>query len=277
MNAPIETRERPILFGAEMVRAILAGTKTQTRRIVTKPISPNMYAAAVKGVPAQHEANKPGLHRPDLPADATLMHAGSGKDRRVVASTEGWERECPYGVIGDRLYVRETHAVFQVGADKGTSVAYRATCRDDGTFDYVSDDGSIMGLTVTKWTPAIHMPRWASRITLEITEVRVERLQDISGEDARAEGVQYPVSSEGCPDGFAKPLFKLGSVVERAIEWGIYPTPSKPKLRDATHDDLSRLYFADLWDSINGKRPGCSWRDNPWLFAISFKRVEARS
>jgi hypothetical protein len=262
MNAPIETRDRPVLFGAAMVRAILDGSKTQTRRIVTKPITPNMYAAAVKGVSPQHEANKPGLHRPDLPADAMLMHAGSGKDRRVVASTEGWERECPYGLVGDRLWVRETHAQFQVGRDPGASVAYRATCRDDGSFDYVSGDGSIMGMTVTKWTPAIHMPRWASRITLEITDVRVQRLQAISTADIWAEGVTIPTS----PDG--KAMLRLTGGHEPHLY-------SDKPVSAWTEDDWARTHWAALWQQINAKRPGCSWRDNPWLYAISFKRIEA--
>jgi hypothetical protein len=160
-------KERPILFSAPMVRAILAGTKTQTRRIV-KP-------------QPEYDADErwPGWKWPSHQARSML-------EISEIPSA------CPYGRRGDRLWVRETHAQFAVGNRSGVApqcVAYRATCDEDGGFDYVNNGDEIMRLKVTKWTPAIYMPRWASRITLEVTRVRVERLHDISEEDARAEGV----------------------------------------------------------------------------------------
>jgi hypothetical protein len=93
-----------------------------------------------------------------------------------------------------------------------------------------------------RWRPSIHMPRWASRITLEITGIRVERVQEIGEEEARAEGCDGD-----CPIGYI-PAYQRAPLA---------------------------YHFAQLWDQINGKRPGCSWNDNPWVWAISFRRVEA--
>jgi len=142
--------DRPILFSGAMVRALLAGTKTQTRRVVKKsecwPIS------AVR---------------------ATMLESrGSAMAVDAQSRTYGPEIKCPYGQPGDRLWVRETWH------DASSALHSCALYRADG--------GEIYG---GKWAPSIHMPRWASRITLEITSVRVERLQDISEADAIAEGV----------------------------------------------------------------------------------------
>ena len=132
-------KERPILFSAPMVRALLAGTKTQTRRIV-------------KARDLEWMDVHQGLREPDN------------------------AERCPYGQPGDRLWVRETFGHFERNENfaPGCEVFYRA-------------DGE--SLAVERWRPSIHMPRWASRITLEVTGVRVERLQDISEADATAEGV----------------------------------------------------------------------------------------
>ena len=168
-------RERPILFSAPMVRAILAGTKTQTRRVC--------------------------------------------KGQRELSNVHDFQIDrCPYGQLGDRLWVRETWLRHSVNVPN--DYLYRADHPDDGT----------IGPAHGGWKPSIHMPRWASRITLEITDVRVERLQDISARDAWAEGI----------------------------------TPS-PDV-DPYHE------YRDLWESING--PG-SWDANPWVWAVSFKRIDA--
>ncbi len=143
-------KERPILFSASMVRAIQAGTKTQTRRIV-------------KPQPSQQLLDE---------------YARIRRERGAQKDDAGMLSEClpcPYGVPGDRLWVRETwHTPY------GTRVFYRA--------DHLHDPKGDRQHGIA-WTPSIHMPRWASRITLEVTEVRVERLQDISEADARSEGV----------------------------------------------------------------------------------------
>lgn len=160
------TTERPILFSAPMVRAILAGAKTQTRRLV-KPQPPAEFVAYNGG-------------------HAATRHVPSGRESfcwslgRSDASQRFWPgmREdlfCPYGQPGDRLCVREAHL------DLGACYLFRADFNAEQERDLVAPG--------QRWRSSIHMPRSASRITLEITEVRVERLQDIGEADARAEGV----------------------------------------------------------------------------------------
>lgn len=163
--------ERPILFSAPMVRALLAGTKTQTRReakkLVRHPDLGNLYTAGA--LVMEHEP------------------------RHVI------ERACPYGQPGDRLWVRESWMPDPPIDDSWASTQW-AGCRDGKIAgvperfrhprfcNYAADwlHGPV------SWTPSIHMPRWASRILLEITDVRVERLQDITRGDAMAEGCPFP-------------------------------------------------------------------------------------
>jgi len=200
-------KERPILFSGPMVRAILDGTKTMTRRIV-KP-------------------------QPVLTETAGLAWKGGVWGMKLDGQpyTDEFVKQCPYGVPGDRLWLRETHA--QAGTGR---VFYRA---DEGT-------------TAPRWTPAIHMPRALSRSDLEVTAVRVERLQGITEEDVRAEGVRLPVSEEG------HPLIQV-------------PNPYAKPVRQWTISDYWRCAFACLWDEINGAR--ASWASNPWVWVVSFKRV----
>lgn len=194
-----------------MVRALLAGTKTQTRRIV-KP-QPHGVALVASG-------NHLFDYRDDL-----------GDYSRVVPMDKAVTL-CPQGKPGDRLWVREAWAGSvatvvasadpgDIGSQRGM-VAYRAT--------YASN-----GCPFDKWRPSIHMPRWASRITLEITGVRVQRLQEISDEDALAEGIdRFDVLTDGNPP----PGWHRGT-------------------------------YSKLWERVNG--PG-SWDENPWVWAISFRR-----
>jgi hypothetical protein len=197
-------KERPILMSAPMVRAILAGTKTQTRRVVK----------------LQPPAVVQSIYRP-FPAEPNNWQGyGFGSIH--------WYGRCPYGVAGDRLWVRETWAVphryDHLGPSniptKGVPVHYAAT----------EDRGGL------RWRPSIHMCRFASRITLEITDVRVERLQEISEADAIAEGC---VGGHGASKGYA-------------------------------YNATPHEHYRALWESING--PG-SWDLNPWVWAISFRRV----
>ena len=191
-------KERPILFNAPMVRALLAGTKTQTRRVV-KMKPHHQIEERDDGTPW------PWMYDGERNADSWLA--------------------CPYGQPGDRLWVRETFGHFERNKNfaPGCDVFYRA-------------DGE--SLAVKPWRPSIHMPRWASRITLEVTGVRVERLQDISSDDARA---------EGCPD---KPI---------------------DDAEQASIDLLAKLWYHDLWEQINGLD---SWAANPWVWVVEFKRVK---
>ncbi len=193
MTTPGHTpRERPIPFSGPMVRAILEGRKTVTRRIA-----------------------RPG------------------------------HKVCPYGVPGDGLWVKETHALFKESAQVG--VAYAASCVA-GEFDYVTPDGAVERRIVRRWRPSIFMPRWASRITLEVTDVRAERLHDITEEDAQREGV--------------RPFFESFQGIGRDQR-----ITSGELAADAEH----RAAFAVLWDEINGDR--VPWASNPWVWRVEFRRL----
>ena len=183
------SNERPIIFSAPMVRAILEGRKSMTRRIV--------------------KFNDSG---------------------RVKLNGKQWHIEdpdaingCPYGTVGDRLWVKETFM--------GTKdcLSYRAT-----------DPRQVIEFGFDRWTPSIYMPRWASRITLEIVSVRVERVREISGPDCIAEGVNKLTRVDDGP-----------------------PLGGNPWREQ-------KAAFRSLWQSING--PG-SWDLNPYVWAISFKVV----
>lgn len=251
------TKERPILFSAPMVRAILEGRKTQTRRIC-------------KAQP---------------PADALWGSNGAEwmwlEDRDDVADRA---IRCPYGVVGDRLWVRETHQAlwaedtapdldFAESAGNGWVVRYPAT---DGLIDI--HDETKCGETTGPWCrPSIHMPRWASRIALEVTGVRVERLNDISEADALAEGIEPSLS----PPGFSVMVEDGGcfwqhadnprgvpavgdeAMGQRVVH--VQPTPAKALT-------TAKERFTGLWLSINGAG---SWAANPWVWVIEFKTVTA--
>jgi hypothetical protein len=242
------TRERPILFSAPMVRAIIAGKKTVTRRVV-KP--------QPKGEPAPLCEWSRGVARTcgALPSrDELDAHSARLEGRVFPFRQPGMpglsSPRCPYGAPGDTLWVRETWCR---EADPVTSkltgrLLYRATdeCEflDDGDgAPALNKDGTFR----SPWCPSIHMPRCASRLTLRVTGVRVERLQEISEEDARAEGVQ-PVHIEvtGCPEGVCG-----GGAL------------------------TAREQFGGLWDSINGKR--APWASNPWVWCVSFERIDGAS
>lgn len=156
-------KERPIIFNADMVRAVLDGRKTQTRRIIRLDHERGMKNPVVRG--KNGEASYVGCR---------------------LAFTL-----CPFGAVGDRLWVREAFRVHSRATDVATLV-YKASEQQSWTQQThrVPIEKCNKPAVVDTWTPSIHMPRWASRITLEITGVRVERLQDISAEDAAAEGIE---------------------------------------------------------------------------------------
>lgn len=179
---------KPILFSSSMVRALLAGTKTQTRRVIKRhPLIDGGFTDTYIKMPANYVAS-----------------------------------DCKYGVPGDFLWVRETWS-----SDDGKTAWYRA---DGETYNAGSP-----------WKPSIHMPRWASRLTLCIADVRVERLQEISEEDAQAEGVESP----------AYPLADGGRMAYDDGQWA-----------DG---------FAALWESIHGTN---SWQENPWVWVIKFTVIK---
>lgn len=209
-----EPKERPILFSGEMVNAILEGRKTQTRR-VNKHMTVERYPSLA--TPAEWNAGK--MH-PDMPDWETWgPKRGSVLFRDAYGGVVSWE--CPYGKPGDRLWVRET---------------FSPRYFDDGKPAYKADwtPGAAEYVTEPKWKPSIHIPRSLARITLEITNVRVERLQDISEEDSLAEGMKLATQAHGM----------------------------HPPARDQ---------FQILWDKINGKQH--PWASNPWLWVVEFERI----
>lgn len=214
--------ERPILFSTPMVRAILDGRKTQTRRIM-KP-QPMFLTGRGKRVYKTEDYKK------------------SWEDVPGTGEGSGYS-DCPYGHPGDHLWVRETWR--KNNWPTGHQYEYRATAKEDGT----PEDGP--------WRPSIFMPREASRITLGIISIKVERLNDISDEDAIAEGIDSfkPVPGDGDPtpryrDYMAERKFLKGKTVQK------YPFTS-PK--DS---------FLSLWESINGTE---SLNANPWVWVINFR------
>jgi len=224
-------KERPILFSGPMVRAILSGAKTQMRRIV-KP-QPTKTSGTHRGYPLPLMANDWAWPHPRTSAATTISNRPNGP--------LGWEIHCPYGQPGDRLWVREgfTPLPMQAPTDKASrwQICYAA----GGAEEREAPAGyNPMLYNYERWSPSIHMPRWASRITLEITGVRVERLNSISEADAWAEGAAY-------------------------YSAGMTGTPS------ANDDDAGRVLFRRLWESING--PG-SWDANPWVWVVEFRRIE---
>lgn len=219
-------RERPILFSAPMVRAILDGSKTMTRRVV-KP-QPKRTGDGVLMWDASHRGMRFGSVGMDVPPN-------------LVA-------HCPYGAPGDRLWVRETFGI----DDEDGSVLYFA---DPGTAQD-AEHARACEDRYPRRRPSIHMPRWASRILLEIVSVRVERLQNISEDDARAEGIErgkdFPGWYRGPLDGDSVGLAEAGRHLK-------IPTA------------FPKLAFRALWESINGPD---SWAANPWVWVVEFRRVE---
>lgn len=202
-------KERPILFSTPMVQAIFEGRKTQTRRIV-KP-------------------------QPLWIGDPNILFKKNSADPKGIIN-------CKYGYHGDRLWVRET-----TEADEDTSdyvILSRYTADKKPVLYSGCEDPAFNG-TVAHWDytkkvrPSIHMPRWASRILLEITDIKVERIQDISEDDAKAEGIKS----------------------DPPKHW--------------YHTSNRKTKFMQLWDSISKKR-GYGWEANPWVWVIHFKVLEVK-
>ncbi|WP_408479140.1 hypothetical protein [Paraburkholderia sp. RL17-383-BIF-A] len=239
-------KERPILFSGPMVRALLDGSKTQTRRIV----KPQPWPSA-----------RSGHYHPSCPSGSGGIHPASAIFSERETFDPPWAAPqpitCPFGEPGDRLWVRETHDVNRLGVETFQNgrerfyagIAYKA---DDGRHEADITERLYQTLDQTEsrgWTPSIHMPRWASRITLEVTGVRVERLQDISEADAAAEGVE--------------------SLRNEGEYWKNYLESTADC--DALICLSARESFRTLWDSLAA--PGSDWNANSWVWVVEFKRV----
>jgi hypothetical protein len=236
-------RERPIIFSGEMVRAILDGRKSQTRRILNP--QPDDYLDTWKPVRPVTEFYCVGT---DVKTGRGEYLARDKDHQPVCAFMAGGDSVTPRifcndGVAGDRLWVRETFFIdhYEYYPD-GRLPKERPDCvldeqilfRADGTCCDQLGECQCEGEGAV-WRPSIHMPRWASRITLEITKVRVERLQDISDDDIIAEGRSLPIDKKCC--------------------------------------DVSaylHAVFKERWDSLHGKG---AWDKNPWVWVLEFKKV----
>ena len=195
-------KERPILFNAEMVRAILDGRKTQTRRIVKPQPAPHLKWAGF----IVESWNR-------------LTEGMAQWTDDLICNKEFQNTPCPFGKPGDRLWVRETFST----SDKG--------------WIYKADGHDLSRDLLTRWKPSIHMPRWASRITLEIKSVRVERLQDISEEEALACGFRVKTYESGF-----------------------------------TGD--AKWHYRQYWESVLKDENKPDWYGNPWVWCIEFERVK---
>ena len=255
-------KESPIIFNPAMVEAIFPGRKTQTRRtsnLDTINKNPDLWSfigfRACLGYPASEG----------------YLWAG------FIAKTSDCPVyiKCPFGQAGDRLWVREAWRVGSWDEDGNIAVDYRAgnysskkwiQIEDPEIFEKLmiqsSDDADAAkmktdgdgwyvwepGDSPCRWRPSIHMYRWASRVNLEITNIRVERVQDISEEDAEVEGVEY-----------------------------LHPDIKYPYkdylLRTLDGCSTARESFYTLWDSINKKR-GFGWDQNPWVWVVEFKKID---
>lgn len=226
LRQPVEApRETPIIFSAPMVRSLLAGTKLQTRRAI-KPVGNDEGFVIVER------------------DDKTLWPWRSDDGESMLTTIGGFTHEipmsCPYGRAGDRLWVREKWSADPPIDDSWASTEWNGCGRKVREIPERFHHPRFCNYAADwlhepiRWTPSIHMPRWASRILLEIVSVRVERLQDISEADAEAEGCE--------------------------------------PFRRPTHPSIGPFAagYSALWDSING--PG-SWAANPWVWCLTFKRV----
>jgi hypothetical protein len=226
-------KERPILFNGEMVRAILEGRKTQTRRMCA------WQNFRVEPDKIYNGAGYDSALMADYKGGPVICGAGEHTWRDVLTPSR-----CPFGQPGDRLWVREAFACFDddwrwpgrphdLSGGPWMNFHYRADLNEKHPkYKYLSEC----------WRPSIHMPRWASRVTLEITGVRVERLKEITDIDA---------ISEGC------------SGIEGDVThyWEGQSTAPAP-----------RAHFMNLWDSINSDR-GYGWAANPWIWVVEFRRL----
>lgn len=237
------SKERPILFSAPMVNAILAGDKTQTRRIAK------------------------------LNASGRVAFAG----REWHCDDQNASLACPYGQPGDRLWVRETWQYYDWTEEGEPCIRFAAdnstTWPEPGTdewSDRLADVWEVLSRDDNfnidnrardrRWRPSIHMPRWASRIMLEIVSVRVERLQDISEADAYDEGIT-------CENIIVGAHYANGHIEEWADRFFFDGCP------DEGFEDAVDAYAA-LWESINGEN---SWAINPFVWVIEFRRLEEKN
>lgn len=241
--AKMQAKERPIIFSGPMIQAILAGRKTQTRRVV-------------KPQPEHWRCDAPGMEDIGGLAWKGRLCEADAFPGRPPKHSDALEDLCPYGQPGDLLYVKESWRPRSWSAEGGWGeIEYRA----DGSARQVEGPWSFermfpFDMPPARWRPSTHMPRWASRITLEITGVRVQRLGEISDEDAIAEGIEPKgVGRDGKPRWIVYGLEHLGQVTTSPA-WS----------------------YERLWDTIHGDGAWVHDKDK-WVWAITFRKVEVQS
>lgn len=231
-------RERPIIMSEASVGAILDGRKTVTRRVVKPSRHQNRYAKdKYGGWDSPQQANQAA-------GEAACINLRQGN----ITS--------PYGGPGDLLWVKETWRAVERESDGLDGVLFRAggqfqpieNTREAAEFWMDAYDNGKYG---TKWRPSMYMPKWAARIWLEVTKVSVERVQDITEHSAEAEGMERTGGGRYW------------------LSTDVHPVNGTRKVRGSARDA-----FRDLWDEINGKREGCAWSDNPWVWVVHFAHVD---
>lgn len=250
--------EHPIIFSGPMVEAIQEGRKTQTRRVI------NPQPTAMLEWFPKNKRKKPIIASSD------------------AVFAEAMREYCPYGKVGDRLWLKEKHAFVSDNNFKpgDTGVFFG---EDRGIFSDYSSNGLFKTYYAATppeliewdggWRSPIYMPRWASRLTLEITGVRVERVQDISEEDAISEGMVFTDHGKSCfhLESFQKYDQKICSVKKEFHDqlkgWSFKKTESHKHCLGT-----ARFAFANLFNKINFKK--FDWYDNPWIWVIEFKVLE---
>ena len=239
-RSPIQTfQEHPILFSGPLVRAILDGKKTQTRRIIRPPHGIGWVAGG-----------------PIIRTAADLADPWFRWEReQSFAELEFRDVRCPLGKPGDRLWVRETWRLTDFASYDTDRYSAAVEMRADGARPFRKEGGPEMLHERCDWRPSIHMPRWASRISLEVTDVRVQRLQEITEAEIGTEGVRLDD----------------GGVAACAFERAEYYQSGGSPIGGRSPEVCG---FAALWDSIYGRSAGGSWGENPWVWAVSFKRVQ---
>lgn len=227
--------DRPIIFSGPMVRALIDGRKTQTRRVLKLAgVMPDYIG------PSGCE-DDPTCWGWEADSGGYITVEGDDKDH-LPGWRNGWRDWLGAYEVGDRLWVRETWT--DEGQSEGECL-YRATVEDDTGY-YLEEIAGI------RWRSSIHMPRWASRLTLTVTDVRVQRVRDISEADAVAEG--------------ARQQHRIGDGPDHA-PWTM--------TGEGWRHDTPREAFQYLWDDLNAKR-GYGWDHNPWVVALTFT-VERRN
>lgn len=255
---------RPILFSGPMVRALLDGTKMQTRRLVKPqpgPFEGGVHPKRVARHPAPYlDAYCGEKSTPANPRGMSEDWCWWTRDDRCGDSIG----KCPFGKPGDRLWVREAWGIndYRYGGKNSIPKTRPIDLASNNLVHFAtkSDAGILNEITRRS---SIHMPRWASRLTLIVTDVRAQRLQDISEEDARAEGATMRPKCNG----------RMGHLNGWSMDWSEIGKPSRfadggvLRERDISLCD-PQAAFASYWNHINGPD---AWDENPWVWAVSFE------